>query len=436
MSKKKKTEVEINPEQAESKALEIAFQLANLNIKDDPDSESNQRFEELARQLSEQASAESHDLLENQHQHDEPHDSGLEALVTGPSPEDQPDTPADRVAEFSSMMVGEPEQIGFEALGVELDPADEDDAEEPKEFVEHERMLSILESLLFSTDKPIGLGLMRQLFKGTNIRKREILRGLELLAADYADGRRGVSLEEVAGGYQLRTKQDNTDFLRRLAKVKPFKLSGPALETLAIVAYKQPIPKAEVDQIRGVESGHLMRSLMERGLVSFAGKGEDLPGKPMLYGTTRKFLETFGLRNIKELPTLAEIDQLLPDGIGADTEEKETLADITDRLSQEVRDGGYTEGEGELVNLSEEIQAINTKSEFFEQEKIRQREERDRERARDLRERLLVGESIDPKDQRWLTRYEVSQAAPAAQDEVAEIAEIEAAPQATDASTT
>ena len=280
---------------------------------------------------------------------------------------------------------------------------------ESKEFVEEDRLLSILESFLFASDRPVSLSILKQLFKGTNIRGKDITRALDQLASAYADSRRGVSLEEIGGGYQLRTKVDNADFLRRLTKVRPFRLSGPALEVLSILAYKQPITKHEVDEIRGVESGHLVRALMERGLVNFQGKS-DLPGKPMLYGTTRKFLEIFGLRNLKELPTLGEIDELIPEGIG-ETEEKETLSDLTGSLSQAVA-STYSEGEEELTTINEQLQQIDTSTEFFEQEKVRQREKRDQERAVDIREALAVGEKVEDKDLKWLERFEKKMAQP------------------------
>jgi len=111
------------------------------------------------------------------------------------------------------------------------------------------------------------------------------------MAADLAAGeRRGVTLEEVGTGFQLRTKVDHLQFIRQSVKARPFKLSGPALEVLSIVAYKQPVTKAQIDEIRGVESGHLLRALMEKNLVLFGEKSE-LPGKPMFYETSRKFLE-------------------------------------------------------------------------------------------------------------------------------------------------
>lgn len=289
----------------------------------------------------------------------------------------------------------------------------EDDLEtdQPLEFIDNDRLISVIESLLFATDKPVSIATIKQIFKGSNIRTKDITRALDHLASTYASAERGVSLEEIHGGYQLRTKVDNTEYLKRLAKVRPFRLSGPALEVLAIAAYKQPITKSEVDQIRGVESGHLMRALMERGLVGF-GEKSDLPGKPMTYVTTRKFLETFGLRNLNELPTLAEIDELIPEGIG-DPEEKETLSDLTDGLSNEIK-SSYSEGEEELESISESLKVIDTTSEFFEQEKIRQRNERERERAQDIREKITVGELVEDKDRKWLARYEAKQEAIAA----------------------
>lgn len=284
------------------------------------------------------------------------------------------------------------------------DPADNDADPEPLEFVEADQLISIIESLLFSTDKPVSVTTIKALFKNTNVRTKDITRAIDTLASEYASPQRGVTLEEINGGYQLRTKVDNSDFLKRLTKSRPFRLSGPALETMAIVAYKQPVTKHEIDEIRGVESGHLLRALMERGLVCFNGKAENLPGKPMSYGTTRKFLETFGLRNLKELPTLSEIDEILPEGIG-DVEEKETLADLTDRMSTELT-STYSEGEDELTKINDQLKKIDTSTEFFEQEKQRERDRRDHERAQDIRERLVLGDAVDEKDKRWLDRFE------------------------------
>lgn len=300
-----------------------------------------------------------------------------------------------------------PEVLFGEKQG-EMDFEAEESKSQDLEFVDFDRMVSIIESLLFAQDRPVSFATMRALFKGTTIRGKDIEKALGLIASSYADVQRGVTLEEINGGYQLRTKVDNAEFLKRLAKSRPFKLSGPSLEVMAITAYRQPITKSEVDQIRGVESGHLLRALMERGLVNF-GEKSDLPGKPMTYVTTRKFLEIFGLRNLDELPSLQEIDELLPEGIG-DEEEKQSLSDLTEGLSKDIG-SSYSEEEGELDSIAESLAVIDTTSEFFEQEKIRQREERDRNRAQDIRERLTVGEMVEDKDQRWLLKYEQKLAA-------------------------
>jgi len=194
------------------------------------------------------------------------------------------------------------EELSLEGTELEGFDAAEVEEQEEQEFVEEQTIVSVVESILFSSDRPQSLAQMKQAFGGTNVRVSHLRRAIEILKTEYAGAQRGVTLEEINGAYQLRTKVDSMSFLRRMVKARPFKLSGPALEVLAITAYKQPCIKADVDEIRGVESGHLLRGLMDRGLINFAGKSE-LPGKPMLYATTRRFLEIFGLRNIRELPS-------------------------------------------------------------------------------------------------------------------------------------
>lgn len=307
--------------------------------------------------------------------------------------------------EAGNVGLTEMEAAEIEAVEEENQPDELETTDEAVEFIEADHAVSIIESLLFSSDKPVSLATFKQIFKGTNIKSKDITRAVDGLASEYASAKRGVTIEEINGGFQLRTKSDNSEYLRRLSKTRPFKLSGPALEVLSIIAYKQPCVKSELDEIRGVESGHLLRALMERGLCSFAGKSE-LPGKPMMYQTTRKFLEIFGLRNLRELPTLSEIDELIPEGIGdEEPEQKQKLSDITGDLSREIS-GNYSEGEEDLLKITDQLQQINTSSDFFEQEKIRQREKREFEKAQNIREALTVGEAVDSKDQKWLARYE------------------------------
>src|SRR5207237_149502 len=119
----------------------------------------------------------------------------------------------------------------------------------------------------------------------------------------------GIQLHPVAGGYQYRSNPENAAWVQRLLQQKPVKLSRAQLETLAIVAYRQPITRPEIDQIRGVDSGGTLKTLLDRSLVRILGKKEE-PGRPMLYGSSREFLEFFNLRDLKDLPTLREFHEL------------------------------------------------------------------------------------------------------------------------------
>lgn len=272
-------------------------------------------------------------------------------------------------------------------------------------FIAEDRLKSLLESILFSSPKPMTFDAIKSVFKGTNVNSKQLRRVMEDYAADLASQERGVYIEEIAGGYQLRTKIENADFLKQVVKQRPFRISGPSMEVMAIIAYKQPCIKAEVDTIRGVESGHLIRVLMDKGLLQFDGKS-DLPGKPMLYKTTRKFLEVFGLRNIRELPSLEEIDQLIPEGIGGEEEEERTTLDtLTGELSLDygARDA---EAEEEFSKITDRLSEITTSSEYFEKEKERLQLQKEKDKADDIRERMIMGQSVEEREINWLKRYE------------------------------
>lgn len=322
------------------------------------------------------------------------------------APESEEQHPLELAAEALENVVDEdvPDEEGISLEGTELDGF-ESAAIEDLEFIEGERLDSIIESIFFASDRPVSLNAIKMIFKGTQVKTDHIRRAINRLQVELAGATRGVSLEEVPGGYQLRTKLDNMKFLTRGMKARPFKLSGPALEVLAIVAYKQPVIKAEIDEIRGVESGHLLRALMERGLCGFEGKS-DLPGKPMQYSTSKKFLEIFGLRNLKELPTLSQIDELMPEGIGEEfQQEKSTLDQLTDKMS---RDAGvaYSEGEDELQKIADTLADISVTSEFFEAEKLKERQRREAERADRIRDAIINEQTVSNRDRNWLVRYD------------------------------
>jgi len=165
----------------------------------------------------------------------------------------------------------------------------------------------ILEALIFISDAPITFDRLRDLLAEWN--GGEIREALKSLVEEYRSRESGLYIAEVSGGYQIRTRETLRDWVRRFRKERPFSLSRAALETLAIIAYRQPVMKAEIEKIRGVDSSGTLKNLLEKNLVRVAGR-KDIPGKPIIYGTTRKFLELFHLRDLSELPTLRDWNDL------------------------------------------------------------------------------------------------------------------------------
>ncbi len=167
-----------------------------------------------------------------------------------------------------------------------------------------------VEAVLFASDKPLRFELLQDALGGVD---PGALRGaLTNLTRHYESRGAGIRLVEVAGGYQLRTVARAAAYVARARGVKPVKLSKAAVETLSIVAYRQPVTRLEVEGIRGVDCGGMLRMLLERGLVKVLGR-RDEPGRPLVYGTTPEFLEMFGLRDLSDLPTLRDLRELQAD---------------------------------------------------------------------------------------------------------------------------
>jgi len=181
-----------------------------------------------------------------------------------------------------------------------IDAAADSDEDGPELSSEIQVDLRTLEALLFSTHHPLTAGRLAELLELEAT--KPIKRAIRELNEQYVTGDRSFRVEQVAGGYQLLTLPDFGDILKRLhQKDVDTKLTKAALETLAIIAYKQPILRADIEAIRGVACGETIRSLMEKHLVRIDGRAE-IPGRPILYGTTKRFLELFGLNSIKDLP--------------------------------------------------------------------------------------------------------------------------------------
>jgi segregation and condensation protein B len=186
------------------------------------------------------------------------------------------------------------------------------DAQAEEQISEHgsgpspsaDSLKNVLESLIFVSEEPVS---PKKLARAARATLAEVQPLLDELVADYQH--RGVHLHFVAGGYQFRSARESADFVKTLVAPKPIRLTRAQLETLAIVAYRQPITRPEIDDVRGVDSGSSLKVLTDRGLVKILGR-KDEPGRPLVYGTTAHFLDFFGLGSLRDLPTLQEFSDL------------------------------------------------------------------------------------------------------------------------------
>lgn len=168
-------------------------------------------------------------------------------------------------------------------------------------------MKAIVEALIFVSDMPISVDKIREVL-GEDVKKGELVEVINQLRAEYDEKGGGIFIREIAGGYQFRTAEDLASWIRILRAVRPVVLSQAAMETLAVIVYRQPVMKSEIEKVRGVDVSGVLKGLMEKNLVKIVGR-KDVPGRPIIYGTTRKFLEVFNLRDLSDLPTLKELEE-------------------------------------------------------------------------------------------------------------------------------
>lgn len=168
------------------------------------------------------------------------------------------------------------------------------------------RLKSIAESLIFSSPQILNLDRLVAILE---VDRSEVKEAIELLMVEYSERDGGIRLAEVAAGYQFRTVAQNAKWLQKIHGERLVKFSQAALESLAIVAYRQPITRAEVEYLRGVDSGGVLKTLLDRSLVRIVGR-KDVPGRPIIYGTSKEFLEHFGLNDLSGLPNLKEFADL------------------------------------------------------------------------------------------------------------------------------
>jgi segregation and condensation protein B len=199
--------------------------------------------------------------------------------------------------------------------------------------VERDQIKSVLESLLFVAEGPLTVQRLADVLGP--IDKKEIAGVLQELQAELESRGKGFRLYEVAGGYQFRTPRENAEWVKKLQQSKGARMSRATLETLAIIAYKQPITRPEIEKIRGVDVDGVLTTLLERRLVRIAGRKE-MAGRPFLYGTTREFLEVFNLKDLSHLPTLKEMEELA--GAREPSPAEETAAQASGETAPEERE--------------------------------------------------------------------------------------------------
>jgi segregation and condensation protein B len=215
--------------------------------------------------------------------------------------------------------------------------------------LEDQELKSAIEAILFIAGNPLSVDRLKSVFEEAT--QEQIEAQLAALRHDYDDRSSGIMVAEIAGGHQLATRPEFAAWLRKFRSVKvSAKFSKPALETLAIVAYKQPITRTEVEAIRGVNIGGIMRNLMERRLVKIVGK-KDVPGKPMLYGTTPEFLQYFGLKDLSALPTLKEFQEL---EAGEEIMEEVTGDEDAEAVDTQVSENAANSGEKTAADAAED----------------------------------------------------------------------------------
>lgn len=201
-------------------------------------------------------------------------------------------------------------------------------------MLDKESLKPVIESLIFASESPISIEKLASVLEGEE--KPVIKEALKELIEDYKNRAGGFLIEEVAGGYVFRTNPEFSPWLRRLFKIGLQKISKAAMESLAIIAYKQPVTRGELESIRGVDSGGVLATLMEKRFIKIVGRKE-VPGRPVVYGTTREFLETFDLKDLSCLPSLKDIQRM----------EEENAAENPEGAKDSIEDTIQDSPEGE-----------------------------------------------------------------------------------------
>jgi segregation and condensation protein B len=226
-------------------------------------------------------------------------------------PDELPEAQTDHQPDTLPESQPEIEAAGEETVAVSFSAEEilgTDTTESAEKPVEDAELRAVLEAIIYVTDEPLTID---QIAEAIEQPKERVTTLLEQLCAEYDKPERGLSIREIAGGFRMTTKPEHHEGVRRFVRNlnPPIRLSLPALETLAVIAYKQPITAPEIMEIRGVQGAGVLKTLLDRKLIAAAGR-KQVVGKPILYKTTKEFLVQFGLKNLQELPTLKEFQEI------------------------------------------------------------------------------------------------------------------------------
>lgn len=241
--------------------------------------------------------------------------------------------------------------------------------EPPLDLIE---VQSCIEALVFISDRAVSLSRMKEIL-GNAVSTEILEEAIRLMSERYQQIEHGIELIAVSGGYQFRTKPSKATVIQKLARVQVQRLSSGGMETLAIVAYKQPIMKEEIDEIRGVDSSYFIRGLLEKKLIQITGRSE-LPGRPILYSTTDTFLELFGLADLQALPSLKELEKMIPSSQSANPEDEDPRVKSLRKMVQQMKSDTSTtleydpkEDEKILTEIRQKVSSIPTSTPFLDE---------------------------------------------------------------------
>lgn len=260
-----------------------------------------------------------------------------------------------------------------EEFSLDLDFFNEKDQEDKmwqaRTGLDYETLCGAIETIIFMNDKPVTLQKIKNTID-TDLPLRVVHESIARLQAEYESKHHGIRLMEVAQGYQFRTKATYSRIVQKMFKVSSLQLSPTALEVLAIIAYKQPISKTAVETIRGVDSSHIVRALMDKRLVRIVGRSEEV-GRPSLYGTTSEFLEVFNLNDVQDLPSESELEEL------ATASNLASISEIKEVVQKGDKKRFDMDELQELDKLAEEIKEIAADTLFTKSLKLEEKRRND-----------------------------------------------------------